>query len=129
MSMPTADPVGSIDIQCQVRRRPEYASVTMDSEKAVLDALAPEFARSLLARCPAATGCPANIPSWEPWTSLAVASILRAPPATVDAPTRASLAALLELTLARFSRAREQVASAPSPALAPWLLAAGELQR
>ncbi|MFO0644980.1 MAG: protein kinase [Polyangiales bacterium] len=97
--------------------------------RAETDALAPEFARSLLARCPAATGCPANIPSWEPWTSLAVASILRAPPATVDAPTRASLAALLELTLARFSRAREQVASAPSPALAPWLLAAGELQR
>ena len=43
MSMPTADAVGSVDIQCQVRRRPEYASVTMDSEKAVLDALAPEF--------------------------------------------------------------------------------------
>ncbi len=97
--------------------------------RAETDALAPEFARSLLARCPATTGCPANIPSWEPWTSLAVASILRAPPTTVDAPTRASLAALLELTLARFSRARDQVAAAPSPALAPWLLAAGELQR
>ncbi len=93
------------------------------------DALAPDFARSLLSRCPAATGCPANIPSWEPWTSLAVASILRAPPSSVDAATRASLASLQELTLARFSRAREQVAAAPSPALAPWLLAAAELQR
>ncbi len=94
-----------------------------------VDALAPEFARELLTRCPARTGCPANIPSWEPWTGLAVTSLLRAPPSALDGATRTQLEALEALTLARFASARAAVSAATPPAIAPWLLAAAELQR
>jgi serine/threonine-protein kinase len=87
------------------------------------------FARTLIARCPADRGCPAGVASWEPWTALSLQALLRAPPTDLGAPTRAALASLLSLTLARFSRAREAVAAAPAPALAPWLFAAAELQR
>jgi eukaryotic-like serine/threonine-protein kinase len=97
--------------------------------RAETDALAPVFARALLSRCPADRGCSADVPSWEPWTALALASLLREPPSSLDGPTRASLTALHELTLARFTRARAQLSDAPSPALSPWLLAAAELQR
>jgi serine/threonine-protein kinase len=86
------------------------------------------FARTLLARCPAASGCQ-GAPSWEPWTALALTELLRDPPASLDAPTRQSLVALRALTIGRVGAAREVIARAPTAAVAPWLFAAAELQR
>jgi len=91
-------------------------------------AVARAFARTLLARCPATRGCE-GAPSWEPWTALALTELLRDPPASLDAPTRQSLAALRALTIGRVGASREVIARAPTAAVATWLFAAAELQR
>ncbi|MFO0604932.1 MAG: protein kinase [Polyangiales bacterium] len=91
-------------------------------------AVAESFARTLLSRCPPERGC-AAAPSWEPWTALALTELLRDPPPSLDPATRRALASLRALAIGRVGASAERIAGAPTPALAPWLFAAAELQR
>jgi hypothetical protein len=87
------------------------------------------FSQRTIERCPIAHGCNAPALMWEPFTVLALSSLLHEQTPSINVATRQTLATLLNITTARFSTQRTSVNAAGTETLAPWLFAASELLR